>query len=108
MRTLEERLDQGLAALADATRRELLNRIVARPRRANDLCRGLPMSRPAVSRHLRVLREAGLVEANKRGREQVYRVSPLGIRDVQAYLEEIGRGWDRALEAFKRYAEEER
>ena len=66
------------------------------------------MSRPAVSRHLRVLREAGLVEAEKQGRTQVYRLARGGVSDLREYLEEVGRGWEQALEAFKRHAEEER
>ena len=104
----EERLDRRFTALADPTRRELIARLSRRSLRAGELCRGLPMSRPAVSKHLRVLREAGLVDAKKQGRTQVYRLAEGGIRDVTSYIERVGRGWDRALEAFKRYTEEER
>jgi DNA-binding transcriptional ArsR family regulator len=66
------------------------------------------MSRPAVSKHLRVLREAGLMEADKHGREQLYRLSPAGLREVQRSVEEMSRFWDEALASFKAYVEEER
>lgn len=63
------------------------------------------MSRPAVSKHLRVLREAGLVEARKKGRQQLYRLSPRGLGEVERYMARIGRFWDAALNSFKRYTE---
>jgi DNA-binding transcriptional ArsR family regulator len=102
-------LDRTFAALADPTRRMLLERMGRRPHRAGDLCRGLPISRPAVSKHLRVLREAGLVNAIPRGREKLYRLAPSapGIDQARSYLERAGRLWDRALEAFKAFAEQE-
>jgi DNA-binding transcriptional ArsR family regulator len=99
------RLDDTLAALSDPTRRALVERVAHGPRRAGDLARGFRMSRPAVSKHLRVLREAGLVVAERRGREQVYRLSPPGIQEVRDYLDRISAFWDVALESFKRYAE---
>ena len=98
-------LDAALAALADPTRRALLARVALHPTRAGDLARGFRMSRPAVSKHLRVLREARLVDAERRGREQIYRLAPGGLAEVERYVEEAGRFWDRALEAFRRYAE---
>ena len=97
-----------MAALADPTRREILMRVCRRPTRAGDLGRGFRMTRPAVSKHLRVLREAGLVAAEKRGREQVYRLAPKGLEEVRRCVEEVGRFWDVALQSFKRYAEENR
>ena len=102
-------LDRTFAALADPTRRALLERMGRKPHRAGDLCRGLTISRPAVSKHLRVLREAGLVHANPRGREIVYRLAPSarGLDQARTYLEHASRLWDRALEAFKAFAEEE-
>jgi DNA-binding transcriptional ArsR family regulator len=100
-------LDAALAALSDPTRRALLARVAAHPTRAGDLARGFRMSRPAVSKHLRVLREARLVEADRRGREQVYRLAPNGLAEVERYVEEAGRFWDRALESFRRFAEGE-
>jgi DNA-binding transcriptional ArsR family regulator len=102
-------LDRTLIALADPTRRTLIDRIGRRAERASDLCRGLPMSRPAVSRHLRVLREAGLVEAMPDGREVRYRLAhPRQLEEVRAYIDRVSRFWDAALDAFKRFAEETR
>jgi DNA-binding transcriptional ArsR family regulator len=101
------RLDRTLLALADPTRRRLVERIRREPQRASDLGAGLPITRPAVSRHLRVLREAGIVTALPRGREVVYglAVDQRGIEEARAYFDEISRGWDRALAAFKAFAE---
>ena len=103
------RLDQTLAALADPTRRRLIERVGRRAQRPNDLCRGLPMSRPAVSKHLRILREAGLLEAVPRGREMMYRLArrPGGLAEARLYFERVSRAWGRALDAFKAFAEQE-
>ncbi|TMA59783.1 MAG: winged helix-turn-helix transcriptional regulator [Deltaproteobacteria bacterium] len=103
------RLDRTLAALADPTRRRLLDRVGQRAVRAGDLGRGLPMSRPAVSKHLRILREAGLLEAVPQGREMRYRLAPrpTSLAEVRQYVERVSRAWDRALEAFKAFAEED-
>jgi len=102
-------LDQTFAALADPTRRMLIERIGRKPHRAGDLCRGLSISRPAVSKHLRVLRDAGLVASDARGREMVYRLSPTspGMVAARAYLERVSELWDHALQAFKAFAEQE-
>jgi len=102
-------LDRTFAALADPTRRMLIERIGRKPHRAGDLCRGLSISRPAVSKHLRVLRDAGLVASDARGREMVYRLSPTspGMVAARAYLERVSELWDHALQAFKAFAEQE-
>ncbi len=101
------RLDRTLLALADPTRRRLVERIRREPQRASDLGAGLPITRPAVSRHLRVLRRAGIVSAVPRGREVLYGLAtdPRGIEEARAYFEDMSRGWDRALAAFKAFAE---
>src|SRR5262249_62408749 len=91
-------LDRTFAALADPTRRMLIERIGRKPHRAGDLCRGLSISRPAVSKHLRVLRDAGLVAADARGRELVYRLPPTSPRNVSARgsLVAVRVSWDHA------------
>ncbi len=99
-------LDASLAALADPTRRRLLRLVGERPRKAGELAEGFPVSRPAVSKHLRVLREAGLIEAEPRGRARVYRLAPDGMSEVRRWVEETGRFWDTALESFRRHVEE--
>jgi DNA-binding transcriptional ArsR family regulator len=98
-------LDASLAALADPTRRRLLRLVGERPRKAGELAGAFPVSRPAVSKHLRVLREAGLVESESRGRARIYRLAPGGIAEVRRWVEETGRLWDAGLEAFRRHAE---
>lgn len=101
------RLDRTLLALADPTRRELLERVRRGPVRATDLPRGLPMSRPAVAKHLRVLQGAGLVSAVPQGREVLYQRSEdsSALDEARAYLERVSQTWDAALDAFKRFAE---
>lgn len=100
-------LDSAFAALSDPTRREVVGLLGERPRRAGELASAFHVSRPAVSRHLRVLREAGLVEAKKFGRAQVYRLRPGGIAEARRWIEETGRFWDVTLDAFRRHVEEE-
>jgi len=103
------RLDRTLLALSDSTRRYLLDRLGRRPQRPTDLGRGLPITRPAVSRHLRVLRNAGLIDAVPQGREIRYRLAEntRAIDEACAYFERMSRGWDEALIAFRKYAESE-
>src|SRR5262249_40840041 len=102
-------LDRTLSALADPTRRRLLDHVSRRPQRPSDLGQGLPMTRPAVSKHLRVLREAGLVEAVPQGREMLYCLAkrPTSLVEVRKYVDRLSRGWDRALERFKAFAEQQ-
>src|SRR5437588_7179510 len=100
-------LDRTIAALAEPTRRELLRRLAQGPCRASVLARGFAVSRPAICKHTRMLKRAGLIRAEKNGREQIYALAPKGgqaIRSLVAELEEVERFWDRALDAFKRYA----
>src|SRR5258706_13466965 len=102
-------LDRTLLALSDPTRRRLVERLGRKPLRPTDLRRGLPMTQPAVSKHLRVLRNAGLIEAMPQGREIFYRLAEnaRGIAEARAYFERVSRGWDQALLAFKKFAESE-
>jgi DNA-binding transcriptional ArsR family regulator len=100
---------QTITALADPTRRELLRRLADGPRRAGELAEGFAMSRPAICKHARLLKQAGLIRAKKNGREQIYQLAPQGSRTIQELiveLEKIGGLWDSALGAFKHYAEE--
>jgi DNA-binding transcriptional ArsR family regulator len=92
----------GLSALADPTRREIFERVAERPRAVGELADGLPVSRPAVSQHLKVLKEAGLVSDTAVGNRRVYTVNPDGVAALRAYFEGF---WNRALEAFKDAAE---
>jgi DNA-binding transcriptional ArsR family regulator len=91
------------AALADPTRREVLARVAERPRSVEEIASTLPVSRPAVSQHLRVLADAHLVVARREGRCRIYQLQPEGLRGPRAELE---RFWLQALQNFKRIAEE--
>jgi DNA-binding transcriptional ArsR family regulator len=92
----------GLTALGDPTRREIFERLVERPSTPGELATGLPVSRPAVSQHLKVLKDAGLVTDAAIGTRRVYSVNPDGLATLRAYLEGF---WNRALESFKQAAE---
>ena len=94
----------GFAALGASTRRAVFERIAKRPRAVGELAEGLPISRPAVSQHLRVLEAAGLIVHERQGTRRIYRVEMSGIEAMRSYLD---RFWDQALAAFKRAAEQE-
>jgi DNA-binding transcriptional ArsR family regulator len=95
---------QALAALADPTRRRVFERLRAGPRAVGEIAEGLPVSRPAVSQHLAVLKAAGLVTDEAEGVRRVYRIDPHGLGPIRAWLDQF---WDEALEAFKAEAERE-
>jgi DNA-binding transcriptional ArsR family regulator len=92
----------GLAALGDPTRRRIFERVAARPSAVSDLARGLPVSRPAVSQHLRVLKEAGLVSETPEGTRRIYRLDPRGIAAMRDWLD---AHWEQALASFKEFAD---
>ena len=94
----------GLAALGDPTRRAIFERLSDRPCAVGELARELPVSRPAVSQHLKVLKDAGLVTDRRAGNRRIYQLDPDGIDALRAYLD---RFWNRALTAFKAAVEKE-
>src|SRR5262245_23455485 len=94
----------GLSALGDHTRRVIFEHIADRPRAVGDLANELPVSRPAVSQHLKVLKDAGLVIDRPDGNRRIYQLDPDGVAALRAYLD---RFWNQALAAFKTAAEEE-
>lgn len=91
-----------LHALGDPTRRAIFERLWSGPRSVAQIHEGMSVSRPAVSQHLKVLREAGLVTCRSEGTRQIYEVRPAGLDVLQAYLNAF---WDSALAAFKEAAE---
>jgi DNA-binding transcriptional ArsR family regulator len=102
------RVDATLAALADPTRRRVVDLLRQRPRRAGELASAFRMSPPAMSRHLRVLRREGLVEERRvedDARVRVYQLRPERFRDLQAWLGEVEGFWTEQLGAFKTHAE---
>jgi DNA-binding transcriptional ArsR family regulator len=98
VKTYEEAMD----ALGDPTRRRIFEELARGPQPVGELAKTLPVSRPAVSQHLRVLKSAGLVAERPEGTRRVYRVDPEGIVALRAYFESF---WDGALADFKAEAE---
>ena len=88
---------ERFAALADSTRREIFERLSRKPMAVGEIAEGLPVSRPAVSQHLKVLKEAGLVEDRSVGTRRIYHIDPKGLGALRAWLDQF---WDVALEAF--------
>ena len=95
----------ALAALADPTRRTIFERLRAGPRAVGEIADGLPVTRPAVSQHLAVLKAAGLVKDQADGTRRVYEIDPKGLGAIRAWLDQF---WDTALTAFKAEVEEQR
>ncbi len=92
----------AMNALGDPTRRTIFERLARRPMAVGELAGELPVSRPAVSQHLRVLKDAGLVRERAEGTRRVYRVDLDGVEAVRSYFD---RFWDQALGDFKAEAE---
>jgi DNA-binding transcriptional ArsR family regulator len=104
-------LDRTLAALADPTRRGVVDLLHRGPRRAGELAEAFEMSPAAMSRHLRVLRTTGLVEEEHQGedaRVRVYRLRPQRFQALRKWLDEVESFWAGELDAFKEYAERTR
>jgi len=91
-----------LAALADPTRRAVFERLRKGPRSVGELAEGLPVSRPAVSQHLKALQQAGLVRREARGTARIYRIHAPALVELRAWLDGF---WDAALGDFKTHAE---
>jgi DNA-binding transcriptional ArsR family regulator len=95
---------QALRALGDPTRRAVFESLRAGPKAVGEIAGTLPVSRPAVSQHLRALKEAGLVRDRRDGARRLYGVDPEGLEEVRTYLETF---WEDALGSFKRLADAE-
>jgi DNA-binding transcriptional ArsR family regulator len=95
---------EPLNALGDPTRRAIFEQLAEGPKPVGELAKALPVSRPAVSQHLKVLKSAGLVSDRPLGTRRVYRIDPAGMVALRAYFE---RFWDRALADFQAAAEAE-
>ena len=92
----------GWTALGDPTRRAIFERLAAHPRAVGELARELPVSRPAVSQHLKVLKEAGLVVDRPAGNRRIYQLDPDGVGALRAQLDSF---WTKALAGYKAAAE---
>jgi DNA-binding transcriptional ArsR family regulator len=96
---------EALGVLGDPTRRTIFETLAAGPLSVGELAERLPVSRPAVSQHLRALKEAGLVRDRAVGTRRIYHVDPTGVAALRAYLDQI---WGEALAAFKDAVESDR
>jgi DNA-binding transcriptional ArsR family regulator len=94
----------GFTALADPTRRAIFERLAQGPTAVGELARELPVSRPAVSQHLKVLKDAGLVIDRHAGTRRIYQLDPDGVGALRAYLD---RFWSQSLAAFKAAIEQQ-
>jgi DNA-binding transcriptional ArsR family regulator len=101
-------LDASFAALSDPTRRDMIRALLHEPKRAGELARYIAISPQALSRHLRVLRKAGLIieqGLEEDARVRIYSVRPIALEPVQEWLSQIEELWRRQLQSFKNYAE---
>jgi DNA-binding transcriptional ArsR family regulator len=94
----------ALTALGDPTRREIFERLADRPQAVGELAREMPVTRPAVSQHLKILKEAGLVFDRHAGNRRIYQLDPDGVDALRTYLDQF---WNRALAAFKATVEQQ-
>jgi DNA-binding transcriptional ArsR family regulator len=94
----------ALKALGDPTRQLIFEQLAKRPLAVVELANVVPISRPAVSQHLKVLKDAGLVIVRQQGTRHFYQVDPKGVEMMRQYLD---RMWDKALASFKAFAERE-
>lgn len=92
-------------ALADPTRRRIIERLAAGECSAGELGEGIAMSQPAVSKHLRVLREAGLVAARAEAQQRLYRLRPEKLREVDDWLARYRKFWEESLDSLQAYVE---
>ena len=107
-RLAKPNLDAAFAALSDASRREMIRILLHKPKRAGELAESVRMSPQALSRHLRILRRAGLVSEEgieDDARVRIYSVPPAAFQPVQSWLAQIEEHWRGQLNAFKTYAE---
>jgi DNA-binding transcriptional ArsR family regulator len=99
-------IDAVFMALSDPTRRAVLRRLADGPASPTELAGGLPVSRQAVSKHLDVLREAGLVEGARAGRQHRYRLTPEPMDEAAEWMADVGNRWDRRLADLRKQFEE--
>ena len=93
---------QSLLAIADPTRRRIVELLAQRERTAGELVAAFDLSAPAISQHLKVLREAGLVTVRAEGQSRVQALNPAGLGDLEAWLEKTRSVWSRRLDALER------
>jgi DNA-binding transcriptional ArsR family regulator len=92
----------SLAALADPTRRQIVELLAGGERAAGEIAGRFALSAPAISQHLKVLREAGLVRMRVQGQHRIYRLDPAGLDGVEAWLRQVRQFWNESLDALER------
>ena len=106
-RTVTYSRDSAFNALADPTRRAVLDLLRAGTRPAGEIARAFPISRPAISKHLKILRRAHLVDEHREGRHRFYQLNPEPLKTVDQWLDEYRRFWTANLESLKSFVESE-
>jgi DNA-binding transcriptional ArsR family regulator len=106
-RTVTYSRDTAFNALADPTRRAVLDLLRAGTRPAGEIARAFPISRPAISKHLKILRRAHLVDEHRQGRHRFYQLNPEPLKTVDSWLDEYRRFWTANLESLKSFVESE-
>jgi DNA-binding transcriptional ArsR family regulator len=99
--------EAAFSALADPTRRAVLDLLRAGTRPAGDIARAFPISRPAISKHLRILRRAHLVEERREGRHRMYELNPEPLKSIDSWLEQYRQFWSASLANLKSFVEAE-
>jgi len=102
------RTGHAFGAIADSTRREILDLLSRKDLSAGELAEGFPISRPAISRHLRILRQAGLVRETRQAQARIYSLAPRPLADVDRWLSRYRVFWGARLHDLKRHVEEDR
>lgn len=103
--TSQTRIDNVFNALADSSRRQILTMLIEKEMRVNDIAGHFKFSRPAVSKHLRILQDSNLVLPRKEGRERYYRVNAKPLKEVNKWLEYFEKFWDTKLTSLKNFIE---
>jgi DNA-binding transcriptional ArsR family regulator len=104
---MPNRIDNIFSALADGSRRQILTMLTEKEMHVNGIAERFKFSRPAVSKHLKILQESRLVKSRRKGREHYYRLNAAPLNEVYKWLEHYSRFWDEKLQALKNYVENE-
>jgi len=102
---MNKRIDYVFSALADESRRQILTMLTDKEMHVNSIASNFKFSRPAVSKHLRILTESKLVKARKEGRERYYKLNPEPLNEVYKWLERYNKFWDDKLNSLKNFVE---
>ena len=98
---------QAFGALADPTRARIVDSLAAGPRTVNEIVKLFSITQPSISRHLRILREAGLVSVHPEGRQRLYRLDPRPLREIDRWLDRYRQFWADRLDALERHMDQE-